>query len=113
METETYRFDIIEIGGQTSKPDRIKRLLPIFENGRLYLPESLHITDWQKTTVDLVHSFVEEEYMAFPVGMHDDMMDALARIAEPDLKLVWPKEEVNNGTPPPRINCSPNVAWMA
>jgi hypothetical protein len=40
-----------------------------------------------------VHTFIEQEYMPFPVGVHDDMADSLARLLEPDLKLVWPKEE--------------------
>ncbi len=40
-----------------------------------------------------MHSFIEEEYFAFPVGLHDDMLDALARICEPDMTLVWPKEQ--------------------
>ena len=93
MENENYRFQITEVAGQTSKQDRIKRLVPLFEAGRIWLPQSLHKTDWQRSTVDLVQAFVEEEYMAFPVGLHDDMLDALARIAEPDLKLIWPKEE--------------------
>ena len=41
--------------------------------------------------MDLVHDFVEEEFAAFPVGLHDDMLDALSRICEPDLSLVWPQ----------------------
>lgn len=90
MESENYRFTITEVAGQTSKQDRIKRLLPMFEQGRIWMPESRFVTDWQKVPVDLVHAFIEEEYMAFPVGLHDDMLDALARIAEPDLPLVWP-----------------------
>ncbi len=93
QELETYRFDITEVAGITKKIDRIGRLIPIFEQGQMYLPNSLHRTDYQKKTVDLVTAFVEEEYAPFPVGLHDDMLDALARIAEPDLKLVWPKEE--------------------
>jgi len=92
MEDEGYRFQITEVGGVTSKADRIKRLLPIFEQGQMWLPENMYVTDWQKTTVDLVKAFIEEEYMAFPVGMHDDMLDALARMEEPDKTLVWPKE---------------------
>jgi predicted phage terminase large subunit-like protein len=92
MEDEGYRFQITEVGGVTSKADRIKRLLPIFEQGQMWLPENMYVTDWQKTTVDLVRAFIEEEYMAFPVGMHDDMLDALARMEEPDKTLVWPKE---------------------
>lgn len=93
MENENYRFDITEVAGQTSKADRVKRLLPLFEQGKFYLPKSLYGTDWQKIPVDLIQAFIEEEYMAFPVGLHDDMLDALSRVAEPDLKLIWPKEE--------------------
>lgn len=93
METENYRFSITEVGGITSKQDRIKRLLPMFEQGRIWLPESCYVTDWQKVPVNLVHAFIEEEYMAFPVGLHDDMLDSLARIAEPEFPLVWPKAQ--------------------
>ena len=111
QELETYRFDVTEVAGVTSKQDRIKRLLPIFEQGRFYLPKSLHVTDWQKQTVDLIHSFIEEEYVAFPVGLHDDMLDSLARIAEPDLRLIWPKEEKPRPADPPRHHHAA-TAWM-
>ena len=111
MEHENYRFRITEVAGQTSKEDRIKRLIPLFEAGRIWLPETLHITDWQKVPVDNVRSFVEEEYMAFPVGLHDDMLDALSRIAEPDLKLIWPKEEKPVYVPP-RIEHIGSTSWM-
>ena len=113
METENYRFKITEVAGQTSKQDRIKRLLPLFEAGRIWIPESLNVTDWQRMTVDLVHTFIEEEYMAFPVGLHDDMMDALARIAEPDLKLIWPLEVKEEETVRPHFGTATAQAWMA
>ena len=113
MEQETYRFKITEVGGITSKVDRIKRLLPIFEQGRFYLPKSLHVTDWQKQPVDLVHAFVEEEYMAFPHGIHDDLFDALARIAEPDLDLVWPLEQKPVAPEPERTLGNNSTAWMS
>lgn len=112
QERQNYRFDIDEVGGQTSKEDRIKRLIPIFEQGRFYLPEVHYSTDWQRVPVDLVRAFIEEEYMAFPVGLHDDMLDALSRITEPDLTLLWPKEVVEK---PPEFQDqfrSPD-AWMA
>jgi predicted phage terminase large subunit-like protein len=112
MEAENYRFKIVEVGGITSKHDRIKRLIPLFEQGEIWLPESLHVADWQRVPVDLVRSFVEEEYMAFPVGMHEDMLDALARMEEPDLKLVWPKKEKLEEPPPPRRVAQPETAWM-
>jgi phage terminase large subunit-like protein len=113
MEQENYRFKITEVAGQTSKQDRIKRLLPIFENGDMWLPETLHVTDWQGTTVDLVRSFVEEEYNAFPVGLHEDMLDALARMEEPDLRLAWPLIEKNEYVPPPAPIQHAATAWMS
>lgn len=114
MENENYRFSITEVAGQTSKEDRVKRLLPLFEQRRVWLPKSRHATDWQRETVDLVYAFIEEEYMAFPVGLHDDMLDALSRIAEPDLRLVWPKEETIEYVPPqPMFEDSRQTAWMA
>lgn len=112
MEDENYRFKIVEVGGVTSKVDRVKRLIPLFEQGEIWLPESLHVSDWQKVPVDLVHSFVEEEYMGFPVGMHDDMLDALARMEEPDLKLVWPKEEAPATSEPTPLYHERETAWM-
>jgi len=93
QEKDSYRFDIVEVAGQTSKVDRVGRLLPLFEQGKIWLPESLHKTNYERVAVDLVRAFVEEEYVPFPVGLHDDMLDALARLLEPDLPLVWPKEE--------------------
>jgi predicted phage terminase large subunit-like protein len=113
MEADSYRFDITEVAGQTKKADRIGRLIPIFEQGKMWLPKTLHITDYQKNSVDLVRAFIEEEYAAFPVGVHDDMLDALARIAEPDLRLVWPKESKIVDLPPPRRDGTQHNAWMA
>lgn len=113
QETENYRFDIHEVAGVTSKNDRIRRLIPMFEQGRFYLMKSLHVTDWQKFTLDLVHSFVEEEFFPFPVGLHDDLLDSLSRIAEPDLKLVWPKEQKVEYVEPRAPVQQSQTAWMA
>ena len=113
QELDTYRFDVTEVAGVTSKVDRIRRLIPLFEQGKMWLPKSLHVTDWQHMPVDLVRSFIEEEYVAFPSGLHDDLMDALARICEPDLKLVWPKEMKLEVTPPSQYIEHVNTAWMA
>jgi predicted phage terminase large subunit-like protein len=92
QERQKYRFKITEVAGQTSKPDRIKRLIPLFEQGRIYLPQLHWVTNYEGKSVDMIHVFKEEEYKAFPVSLHDDMLDALARIEEPDLTLAWPME---------------------
>lgn len=88
---ENYRFDVTEVGGQTPKPDRIKRLIPIFEQGRFYLPRAQNRTNYEGKVEDMTEVFIQHEYRPFPVALHDDMLDALARIAEPDLPLSWPK----------------------
>lgn len=92
QERSNYRFDIVELGGATPKLDRIRKLIPLFEQGRIYLRHKKMHTDYEGQTRDLIQSFVEEEYKAFPVMMHDDMLDCLARIVDPDLAVEWPKE---------------------
>lgn len=106
---ETYRFDIIEVGGSTPKNDRIKRLMPYFEQGRIWFPRHMNRTDYQGIVHNLVKIFVEEEYMSFPVPVHDDMLDSLARLLEPDLPLIWPRE---HKTPKPQMAYGNSSSWM-
>lgn len=80
METRNYRFTINELGGPMPKNDRIRRLLPYFEQGRIWLPRTIYKTNYEGRIVELVASFIDEEFKAFPVGLHDDMLDSLARI---------------------------------
>jgi predicted phage terminase large subunit-like protein len=82
MEQKNYRFPIFPLGGNVGKEDRIRSLVPIFEQGRIYLPKMCIRTTHDKKTLDLTKVFIEEEYKTFPVGAHDDMLDALARILD-------------------------------
>lgn len=93
MEREQYRFTITELGGTLAKNDRIRRLVPLFEAGKIWFPERLSYTQHTKQVTDLVRDFIEEEYAPFPVGRHDDMMDCLARLVDPALNAIFPKEE--------------------
>ena len=90
QERQQYRFKITEVGGQTKKEDRIRRLIPWFENGKIYLPKVLPYVDTTGAHHDLIKVFIETEYGAFPVARHDDMFDALARLVEPNLTLTHP-----------------------
>lgn len=91
QEQRKYRFLIREVGGQVRKEDRIRRLVPLFKENRIYFPEELYRTDYVGKRTNLVTEFLTEEMSAFPVGLHDDMLDALSRIAEPDIPVFWPK----------------------
>lgn len=112
QQAEGYEFDITEVGGSTPKNDRIKRLIPWFERGDILLPRTLNRTTYNKTTEDLVQTFIHEEYLPFPVPVHDDMLDNLARILEPDLELVWPKEEEVSKAPSVGLYSRMSTGWM-
>jgi predicted phage terminase large subunit-like protein len=87
MDDLNYRFNITELGGAMPKNDRIRRLVPLFEEGRIFLPETCVKVDYQGNKVNLVNSFINDEYKEFPVSTHDDMLDCLARIRHPDFIL--------------------------
>lgn len=84
QDKNNYRFGITPLGGNIPKKDRINKLVPIFEQGRIFLPDYCLKTNYEGTTTDLVKEFIEQEYMAFPVPVHDDMLDCMARIMDPD-----------------------------
>lgn len=87
---QNYRFSIVPLGGQLAKVDRIKKLIPLFENRRFILPLTLKFFDYEGKPHDLVREFIDDEYFPFPVGQHDDFLDALARIVDPKLNAVHP-----------------------
>jgi phage terminase large subunit-like protein len=60
-----------------AKEDRIKRLIPRFEQQTIFLPVSLVRKNWEGKTVDVVQAF-EDEYSYFPLAKTDDILDALA-----------------------------------
>ena len=93
QEKDNYRFEIVELGGQVSKEDRVRRLVPIFEQKRFYLPESCHFYDYEARRVDFVEKFINDEYSSFPVSSHDDMLDCVARILDSDIQAQFPKIE--------------------
>ena len=90
MEDESFYFTRpIPLGGnKLSKADRIARLIPEFESGKIWLPEELYYTDKSGIVIDLVKVFINEEYLFFPFSSHDDMLDAASRIEDEDFN-VW------------------------
>lgn len=91
MERRVYHFTITELGGSMPKNDRIKRLIPKFEQGQIMLPEHFMRTNYEGRTEDLTAVFVNEEYLSFPVAPHDDMLDALARMEDDKITVTFPR----------------------
>ena len=97
MEQESYRFEITPVGikgpaGKVSKTDRIQWLIPLFEQGKIYLPDTLTRTV-QDTGLptDMVQTFIEQEYVCWPFAEHDDLLDGLARVKDPQAGLEFPR----------------------
>ncbi|MCT4626433.1 hypothetical protein [Halodesulfovibrio sp.] len=96
MQNRNYRFEVIELGGAVPKKDRIGKLVPLFEQGRMYLPIRAPFRDQEGAWRDLTKEFVADEYLAFPVSTHDDMLDCMARVLEPLLGAEFPSPLMMN-----------------
>ena len=96
MQSQSYHFQIQKLGGILSKNDRIRRLIPLFQDNRFYFPTHLNYTDYEGKIRDLVNVFIQEEYKAFPVSLHDDILDAIARITDEQLGITWPRDEAQS-----------------
>ena len=92
QQKQGYRFRIREVGGSTSKDDRIERLVPLFSGGRFYLPRQLRKVRVNGQKYDLIRDFLSEEYLRWPACTYKDMLDSLARIEEKDMPLYFPKK---------------------
>lgn len=89
QEHENYRFPITKLSGTTMRKfDRIERLIPDMNNGRWYFPNGIHKTNKQGFQYDALDDMVQQEMLPFPLGKHDDGVDALSRIY--DLPVMFP-----------------------
>lgn len=94
MRTESYNFPLIELGGKLSKPERIRRLIPDMQQGRWYFPANLMYVDGENRRFDLVHELIYSEMLTFDNGKFDDMIDALSRIYDDEMGMVFPRLQV-------------------
>lgn len=92
-------YDIVELRGRMAKEDRIRRLIPYFHDSRIILPNyGFYVKDYLGHPRDIIREFVHEEYLPFPMGKHDDFLDAMSRILDDDMKIIFPKHRVEKST---------------
>ena len=88
---EGFHFPIEEVGGtKLSKDERILKLQPLFQEGRMVFPAKIPYTDCNGKLRNLVEDFILEEYNEFPVSQYKDMLDALSRLRDEKVKVTGP-----------------------
>ena len=102
QERQQHRFRVVELGGAIKKEDRIRRLIPLFEMGRIWFPRQLVRNCSDGVSRDLIQDFIEQEYLAFPVSAHDDAIDCLARMCDEVISRSL-KESPREATRRPQI----------
>ena len=88
QERENVRFPITELGGKLSKIERVDKFVPTFSNRKFYMPETLDYVDYEGRVHDLIQE-LKYEMVNFPRG-HDDCIDAISRIKDPELGVMQP-----------------------
>jgi phage terminase large subunit-like protein len=93
MEDEQFRFTITPLGGKVKKEERIRSLIPLFEQGRVYIPDKMMRANEEGVLEDLTQVFIRQEYLPFPYSTNDDLLDALSRITDQKVDIRPPAEE--------------------
>jgi len=105
MKEDGVYFTIQPLGGRLKKEDRIRKLIPLFENGKVYLPEALYS---EVDGRDYIKEFIEEEYLLFPYSSHDDGLDAASRVKDEEAEVyppvAFPMEEADEDSNVVAIN---------
>ncbi len=94
MNERNYRFTISPLTVKLPKEDRISRLIPLFADGKIYLPRYLHKTGYDGKMVDVVNEFINKEYLLFNASAHDDLLDALSMVCF--VNVIYPGRSTVN-----------------
>lgn len=93
MERQNYRFPLRPIIQRVAKPRRIAWLIPLFQDGRIWFPETLIKIQADGSVRDIVEDFRKQEYICYPHSIHDDMLDCIANIKHDGVRLDFPRDE--------------------
>jgi hypothetical protein len=91
-----FSFPIVELGSFLyggGKDARIGQLIPWFRDKRFLFPKKgIRKKLKDGTQVDLVTHFIDQEFSLWPYNPRQrDLLDALSRITDPNLNIVWPR----------------------
>ncbi len=72
----------VRMSGVSTKHQRILALEPLFKSHRIVLAGKSERVNYNGNEEDMMASFIFQEYQKYPFGEHDDVLDALSRIAD-------------------------------
>ena len=102
QEEESYRFPLQELPPKgvkkMAKIPQIRQLIPMFEQGRIWLPNDLYYKDYKGLPRNFINDIVEEEFLLFPFAPHDDFIDAMSLLLymNPIFPKVTQTSHINN-----------------
>ncbi len=101
MQVYKVFFPITEIRPVGSKNARIDASMVAFMNGQVWLPHHCYHINWQGVNEDMIESFIRDEFLAYPTGMHDDTLDTTAYAVDFRDKgsAVLPDDSMYRGLP--------------
>lgn len=111
QENEGIYFDIQPLAGGVKKEDRIRALIAYFQTGRIAFPRSLSYITKTGESIDPVSTFIDEEFTKWPFGEHDDIMDALSRMMDTKMGIVFPNVKTPEWGNP--LESHRNGSWMS
>lgn len=119
MKQSMYYFTLVEVNHTQNKNDRIKQLEPYFQNGRILFPDGgIYHVDYTGENVNVLEVLIEQEMLTFPVGIHPDMLDAMAQILDEETGLYFPNapttiaEMEYYNAPPAYIDNRNTASWL-
>ena len=85
-------------GSGMLKLQRILALEPLFRNYRIVLAKQCMKLNYLGQYEDVMQKFIDDEYLTFPLGDHDDGLDALCHIADAETgpMMTFPAAQISS-----------------
>ena len=94
MIEESFFFPITPlrggVGGKTK--GRVDNLMPLYEDRKMHYPRYMPYRQLDGKVIDIIQTFISEEYLEFPFCTHDDLFDCQARCIDEALGVIFPNQ---------------------
>lgn len=111
-------FSVVPLSAPIDKDERIEWLVPLFREGRIYLPRSIPEREVNGEKINVLDYFLHNEYRIYPATKHKDFLDCLAWSQWRDSEISFPEgyDDISVSRQTPRDDLDRGEAkgsWMA